>query len=141
MPVSADVAAASRFEAYGRIAYGALLADLQPSVLFCNAARAAALELTGDVAELVVHAAAQGPALAGCLRCSVGRNRRTSHHRWSQRYPSVTACRRPPPLRRIAAQRSGIRKVHRGPGASASLRSRVHSGAPSSSARATKAAS
>jgi hypothetical protein len=43
--------------------------------------------------------------------------------------------------RPVAAQRSGVRKVHRGPGASASLRSRVHSGAPSSSARATKAAS
>ena len=42
--------------------------------------------------------------------------------------------------RPVAAQGSGVRKVHRGPDASASLRSRVHSGAPSSSARATKAA-
>ncbi|GAA3159985.1 PfkB family carbohydrate kinase [Blastococcus jejuensis] len=60
VPVSADVAAASRIEAHGRDAYMALLADLRADVLFCNAAEAAALGPTGDLAELVVvHAGAR----------------------------------------------------------------------------------
>jgi ribokinase len=54
VPVSADVAAATRIEAHGAPRYAALLAELQPDVLFCNAAEAAALgEL--DVALAFVH--------------------------------------------------------------------------------------
>ena len=60
VPVSADVAAASRIEAHGRDAYVALLADLRADVLFCNAAEAAVLGPTGDLPELVVvHAGAR----------------------------------------------------------------------------------
>lgn len=60
VPISADVAAASRIEAHGRDAYVALLADLRADVLFCNAEEAAALRLDSDLAELVVvHAGAR----------------------------------------------------------------------------------
>ena len=46
VPVSADVAAASRIDVHGARRYAALLAGLRADVLFCNAAEAAAL---GDV--------------------------------------------------------------------------------------------
>lgn len=60
VPVSADVAAASRIEAHGKEAYLALLSDLQPDVLFCNAGEAAVLGATADLAGLVVvHAGAR----------------------------------------------------------------------------------
>ena len=54
IPVSADVAAATRIEAHGVQRYAQLLADLRPDVLFCNAAEAAVLGET-DVALVVAH--------------------------------------------------------------------------------------
>jgi sugar/nucleoside kinase (ribokinase family) len=54
MPVSADAAAASRIEAHGPGQYAALLAALEPDVLFCNAPEAAALGEM-DIALVVVH--------------------------------------------------------------------------------------
>ena len=66
VPVSADVAAASRIEAHGPTAYGALLAQLQADVLFCNAAEADVLGPTGDRPELVVvHAGARPTRVLG----------------------------------------------------------------------------
>jgi sugar/nucleoside kinase (ribokinase family) len=49
VPVSVDVAAATRMAAHGRDTYVDLLAGLRPDVLFCNAAEAAALGLDGDL--------------------------------------------------------------------------------------------
>lgn len=54
IPVSADVAAATRIETHGVGRYADLLADLRPDVLFCNAAEATALQEM-DVPLLVVH--------------------------------------------------------------------------------------
>jgi sugar/nucleoside kinase (ribokinase family) len=60
VPVSADVAAASRIEAHGARRYAALLAELQADVLFGNAAEASVLGLDTGPAELVfVHAGAR----------------------------------------------------------------------------------
>jgi len=64
VPVSVDVAAATRIEGYGVDRYVELLAGLRPDVLFCNAAEAEVLGLTGDLPgwapELVhAHAGAQ----------------------------------------------------------------------------------
>ncbi|SDM17757.1 Sugar or nucleoside kinase, ribokinase family [Geodermatophilus siccatus] len=63
-PVSVDVAAAPRIERHGAGAYVELLGGLRPDVLFCNAAEAQTLGLTGDLPgwapELVlVHAGAR----------------------------------------------------------------------------------
>ncbi len=63
VPVSVDVAAATRIERHGVAAYRDLLAGLRPDVLFCNAAEAAALGLDGDLprwapALVLVHAGA-----------------------------------------------------------------------------------
>src|SRR5690242_69752 len=46
VPVSVDVAGATRIEGFGASAYVDLLADLQPDVLFCNASEAAVLGLS-----------------------------------------------------------------------------------------------
>ncbi|WP_179224572.1 carbohydrate kinase family protein [Geodermatophilus pulveris] len=64
VPVSVDVAAATRIERHGTGAYAGLLAGLRADVLFCNAAEAEVLglggELPGWAPELVlVHAAAR----------------------------------------------------------------------------------
>src|SRR4051812_29883260 len=64
VPVSVDAAAATRIRSQGADEYLRLLAGLRPDVLFCNAAEAAVLELTGDLPawapELVlVHAGAR----------------------------------------------------------------------------------
>ncbi|MGY1741182.1 MULTISPECIES: carbohydrate kinase family protein [unclassified Blastococcus] len=63
VPVSVDVAAATRIARHGTAAYVELLAELEADALFCNAAEAAALglggELPGWAPELVlVHAGA-----------------------------------------------------------------------------------
>jgi sugar/nucleoside kinase (ribokinase family) len=47
VPVSVDVAAATRIRGHGADGYVELLAGLQPDVLFCNAAEAVELGLTG----------------------------------------------------------------------------------------------
>ncbi|SDO47053.1 carbohydrate kinase family protein [Geodermatophilus sp. DSM 45219] len=49
VPVSVDVAAATRVEQHGTDRYVELLAGLRPVVLFCNAAEAAVLGLDGDL--------------------------------------------------------------------------------------------
>ena len=63
VPVTVDVAAATRIEQHGVAAYRDLLAGLRPDVLFCNAAEAAALGLDGNLprwapALVLVHAGA-----------------------------------------------------------------------------------
>jgi sugar/nucleoside kinase (ribokinase family) len=58
VPVSADVAAATRIEVYGRPRYAQLLADLHLDALFCNAAEAAALGAL-DVGLVLVHSGAR----------------------------------------------------------------------------------
>jgi len=64
VPVSVDVAAATRIQAHGVSAYVELLAGLRPDVLFCNAAEAEVLGLTGDLPDwapelVLVHAGAR----------------------------------------------------------------------------------
>jgi sugar/nucleoside kinase (ribokinase family) len=64
VPVSVDVAAATRIQGHGVDRYVELLAGLRPDVLFCNAAEAEVLGLTGDLPgwapDLVLsHAGAQ----------------------------------------------------------------------------------
>lgn len=49
VPVSVDVAAATRVEQHGTDGYVELLAGLRPDVLFCNAAEAVVLGLDGDL--------------------------------------------------------------------------------------------
>jgi sugar/nucleoside kinase (ribokinase family) len=49
VPVSVDAAAATRIQSHGGDEYVHLLAGLRPDVLFCNAAEAAVLGLTGDL--------------------------------------------------------------------------------------------
>jgi ribokinase len=64
VPISVDVAAATRIQGHGLDRYVHLLAGLRPDVLFCNAAEAEVLGLTGDLPgwapDLVLsHAGAQ----------------------------------------------------------------------------------
>jgi sugar/nucleoside kinase (ribokinase family) len=49
VPVSVDVAAATRIRRHGAQAYVDLLAGLRPDLLFCNAAEAEVLRLAGDL--------------------------------------------------------------------------------------------
>lgn len=75
VPVSVDVAAATRVEQHGTDRYVELLAGLRPDVLFCNAAEAVVLGLDGDLPAwapdpVLVHAGPRptrvltGPAVA-----------------------------------------------------------------------------
>lgn len=75
VPVSVDVAAATRVEQHGTDRYVELLAGLRPVVLFCNASEAAVLGLDGDLPAwapdlVLVHAGPRptrvltGPAVA-----------------------------------------------------------------------------
>lgn len=64
VPVSIDVAAATRIASHGPEAYAGLLAGLRPDVLSCNAAEASELGLTGDLPPwapglVLVHAGAR----------------------------------------------------------------------------------
>ena len=64
VPVSVDVAAATRITGFGAAAYGELLAELRADLLLCNAAEARALGLAGDLPGwapglMVVHAGAR----------------------------------------------------------------------------------
>jgi sugar/nucleoside kinase (ribokinase family) len=64
VPISVDVAAATRIESHGPGAYVDLLAGLRPDVLFCNAAEATVLGLDGDLPSwapglVLVHAGAR----------------------------------------------------------------------------------
>jgi ribokinase len=64
VPVSVDVAAATRIERHGVDDYRDLLADVRPDVLFCNATEAEILEFLDDVPGwapqlVLVHAAAR----------------------------------------------------------------------------------
>ncbi len=64
MPVSVDVAAATRIAAHGAGAYADLLAGLRPDLLSCNAAEATVLGLDGELPGwapglLLVHAGAR----------------------------------------------------------------------------------
>ena len=64
VPVSVDVAAATRIQRHGADAYVDLLTGLRPDVLFCNAAEAEVLGLAGDLPGwapdlVLVHAGAQ----------------------------------------------------------------------------------
>ncbi|MGY1606355.1 carbohydrate kinase family protein [Geodermatophilus sp. SYSU D00700] len=64
VPVTVDVAAATRIERHGADAYRELLVALRPDVLFCNAVEAAVLGLDGDrpawaPALVLVHAGAR----------------------------------------------------------------------------------
>jgi sugar/nucleoside kinase (ribokinase family) len=64
VPVSVDVAAATRIESHGAGSYVDLLAGLRADVLFCNAAEATVLELDGDLPSwapglVLVHAGAR----------------------------------------------------------------------------------
>ena len=95
VPVSADVAAASRIEAHGARRYAALLAELRADVLFCNAAEAAALGWTraarmGAGAGVRARRCPADPgAVAGRRRRGAGRSaagrRAPGHHRLRRR--------------------------------------------------------
>ncbi|SDX59027.1 Sugar or nucleoside kinase, ribokinase family [Geodermatophilus africanus] len=69
VPVSVDVAAASRIERSGAAAYVDLLAGLRPDLLCCNAAEATVLGLDGDLPAwapglVLVHAGARPTRVA-----------------------------------------------------------------------------
>lgn len=92
VPVSVDVAAATRIGRHGAQAYVDLLAGLRPDVLFCNTAEAEALGLAGDLPtwtpELVlVHAGGRPTRVltrAGAAEVPVQalpRGRIRGHHR------------------------------------------------------------